>query len=122
MSKNKKFLMTRLQDMYGKDFHPIMQMAKNASTLQKIADDHAEGKITMEKDDKDNIVITDATTSAINANQAWDKIAPYTEPKLTAHSVDTKITAHIDHSDMTEEALDRRVQELNREHERSLED
>lgn len=90
--KNKAFLMNRLQDMYGKDFHPIMQMAKNADTLQAIADDHADGSITLEEDDKNNTTITDATTSAIAANQAWEKIAPYVEPKLTASTIDVTAT------------------------------
>ena len=36
-NKNKKFLLNRLQDMYGKDFHPIMKMAENAIRLHEIA-------------------------------------------------------------------------------------
>mgnify|MGYP003329302120 CR=1 FL=1 len=36
-NKNKKFLLNRLQDMYGQDFHPIMKMAENAVRLQEIS-------------------------------------------------------------------------------------
>ena len=36
-NKNKKFLLNRLQDMYGQDFHPIMKMAENAVRLHDIA-------------------------------------------------------------------------------------
>ena len=81
-NKNKQFLLNRLQDMYGDDFHPIIQMAKNASTLQKIADVHMKGGITV----GDGKVI-DAASSAIDATAAWDKIAPYVEPKLRATEV-----------------------------------
>lgn len=96
--KNKQFLMNRLQDMYGKDFHPIMQMAKNATTLQSIADVHADGAITIEKDDEDKINMIDATSSSIAATAAWEKIAPYVEPKLSASTVDITAT-EISHED-----------------------
>ena len=36
-NKTKKFLLNRLQDMYGQDFHPIMKMAENAIRLHEIA-------------------------------------------------------------------------------------
>ena len=36
-NRNKKFLLNRLQDMYGQDFHPIMKMAENAIRLHEIA-------------------------------------------------------------------------------------
>jgi hypothetical protein len=36
-NKNKRFLLNRLQDMYGKDFHPIMKMADNAINLHELA-------------------------------------------------------------------------------------
>lgn len=74
--------MKRLEGMYGKDFHPIMSMAKNAYTLQKIADDHSGGKVTVEQDDNDSVQVMDAALSAKLANEAWDKIAQYTESKL----------------------------------------
>lgn len=90
-NKNKTFLMNRLQTMYGKDFHPIMQMAKNADTLQKIADVHADGSITT-GDEEDKINMIDATSSSIAATGAWEKIAPYVEPKLTATTMDITAT------------------------------
>ena len=68
-NKNKKFLLARLQDMYGEQFHPIMKMAEAASKLDYIAEQ--EGDVT-------------ALTAALNG---WSKIAEYTEPKLKAVEV-----------------------------------
>ena len=65
-NKNKKFLLARLQDMYGEQFHPILKMAEAASKLDYIAE--AEGDVT-------------ALNAAVNA---WSKVAEYTEPKLKA--------------------------------------
>ena len=64
-SKNKQFLLNRLQDMYGEDFHPIMKMAGNAVKLQEVADE-AEAK----------------PSDLVTASKAWGDIAEYTEPKL----------------------------------------
>ena len=36
-NRNKNFLMSRLQDMYGKDFHPILRLADNAVRLDEMA-------------------------------------------------------------------------------------
>ena len=36
-NKNKKFLLNRLQDMYGDDFHPVVMTAGNAMTLHELA-------------------------------------------------------------------------------------
>ena len=90
MGKNKAFLMNRLQDMYGEKFHPIMKMAENCDTLQKIADAHREGAITSKNDGERNDEMIDATSSAQAANAAWEKIAPYVEPKLTATTMDIR--------------------------------
>lgn len=68
-NKNKKFLLARLQDMYGAQFHPIMKMAEAASKLDYIAEQ--EGDVS-------------ALTAALNG---WSKIAEYTEPKLKAVEV-----------------------------------
>ena len=68
-NKNKKFLLARLQDMYGEQFHPIMKMAETASKLDYIAEQ--EGDVA-------------ALTAALNG---WGKIAEYTEPKLKAVEV-----------------------------------
>lgn len=68
-NKNKAFLLKRLQDMYGDEFHPIMNMAENAMKMQVIVNDEP----TMEN-----------LKSSIDA---WDKIAQYTEPKLKAVEV-----------------------------------
>ena len=65
-NKNKKFLLARLQDLYGEQFHPILKMAEAASKLDYIAEE--EGDVT-------------ALNAAVNA---WSKVAEYTEPKLKA--------------------------------------
>jgi hypothetical protein len=70
-NKNKKFLLARLQDMYGDQFHPIM----NAHKLDYIAE--SEGDVS-------------ALNAAVNA---WSKIAEYTEPKLKAVEIRADETA-----------------------------
>ena len=65
-NEKKQFLLNRLQDMYGQDFHPIMKMADNAVRLHDIASKN------------DNI------DDLKRFNDAWDRIAKYTEPKLEA--------------------------------------
>ena len=64
--RNKKFLLNRLQDMYGDDFHPIMSAAKNAYEMNKIAEQ------------------TGDIQDHERASKAWDRIAEYTEPRLKA--------------------------------------
>ena len=58
--------MNRLQDMYGKDFHPIMRMAENAVKLQDAADQDPN------------------PMNFKSALDGWEKIAQYVEPKLKA--------------------------------------
>ena len=75
-NKNKKFLLARLQDEYGEQFHPIMQMAKNAHKMQSLLESLPED--------------TGIETLFIALKQAidsWEKIAQYTEPKLKAMEV-----------------------------------
>ena len=68
-NRNKQFLLNRLQDMYGADFHPIMTIAKNCNELQVDAEDK-------EGDDR--------VKALVLANAEWSRIAEYTEPKLKA--------------------------------------
>lgn len=68
-NKNKAFLMKRLQDMYGEDFHPIMKMADNANTLQ--------GRV-------DKLAGAAENADILDASKAWGDIAQYVEPKLKA--------------------------------------
>ena len=65
-NKNKKFLLNRLQDMYGDDFHPIMKMADIAVRLHELATQ------------------TQSVSDLKCSIDAWDTIAHYTEPKLKA--------------------------------------
>ena len=87
--RNKKFLMSRLQDMYGEEFHPIMRMAENADKLQKAAD------------------IENDPASFKAAVDGWDRIAKYVEPQLKAVdiSADVAVTA-VDMSGWSEDQLD----------------
>jgi len=71
-NRNKNFLLNRLKDMYGDDFHPIMRMAESAVQLQKIADEEQD---------------VQAHKAALDG---WDKIANYTEPKLKSVEVTGK--------------------------------
>lgn len=76
--KNKIFLLKRLQDMYGEDFHPIMQMAKNAHKAQVLIDNY----------EQDENLDPQALFAGLKfAVDAWDKVANYTEPKLKAIEV-----------------------------------
>ena len=68
-NKNKRFLLSRLQDMYGEDFHPIMRMAEQAVRLHELAETGGASDIKASID-------------------AWDKVAAYTEPKLKASEID----------------------------------
>jgi hypothetical protein len=69
INKNRDFLMNRLQDMYGEDFHPIMKMAHNCVMLQDEVDKSPE------------------PLSIKSALDGWDKLAAYTSPKLRAIEV-----------------------------------
>lgn len=96
-NKNKAFLLNRLQDMYGEDFHPIVQIAKNCVELQEKVDSIPEP----EPDDDGVISPEDMAEHAANkvaairtANFEWSRIAEYTEPKLKA----IEIQGDIDHS------------------------
>ena len=64
--RNKAFLMKRLEDMYGEDFHPIMNMAAIAVQLQEVA--------TLDPD----------AANLKAALDGWDKIGQYVQPKLKA--------------------------------------
>ena len=78
-NKNKAFLLSRLQEMYGDQFHPIMRMAEQAAKLHNLASN------SEERDDLKSSI------------DAWDKIAQYTEPKLKATEIDMLADVTIDH-------------------------
>ena len=104
-NKNKDRLWKALKAEYGEDFDPIMKMAENCDTLQKIADAHRDGAITEDKAEAGNVELIDATSSAQAANAAWEKIAPYVEPKLTATTMDLRAT-EVPHEDWLEDLDD----------------
>ena len=72
-NKNKGFLLNRLQDMYGDDFHPIMKMAENAVKLQASAD------------------LDPESANFKAALDGWEKIAQYVEPKLKAVDLNASV-------------------------------
>jgi hypothetical protein len=73
-NRNKQFLLSRLQAMYGDEFHPIMSMAKNAHEFQQLLDGK-EGDPEFRGRD------------LIEANKLWEGIAQYVEPKLKSVEV-----------------------------------
>lgn len=79
VGKNKAFLMSRLQDMYGEQFHPILRIAENANRLDELSR-----------------VENDVTTIKA-ATDAWAKIAEYTEAKLSAVTIenDSSLTVSV---------------------------
>jgi len=79
MSKvNDKFLLNRLKAMYGKDFDPIMNMAKNAVLLQAKVDSAEAG---------DNEANHDLSATLIDVNKEWERIAQFTSPKLKSMEI-----------------------------------
>ena len=84
-SKNKDFLMKRLQDMYGKDFDPVMMAAKNAYEMNKLAQLELTDEQMADMDGRDILQATEAVfmrkKECVNA---FDKIAQYVQPKLKA--------------------------------------
>lgn len=72
-------MLSRLQAMYGDQFHPIMRMAEQAAKLHNLASN---------SEDRDDL------KSSIDA---WDKIAQYTEPKLKATEIDLMADLTVDH-------------------------
>ena len=81
-NKNKDFLLDKLKKMYGEDFDPIMKMAENANSMQKIATEFAEA---VDKDgEKDHEVRAKEFGARIKCTEAWDRVAQYTQPKLKA--------------------------------------
>jgi len=93
-NKNKVFLMRRLQDMYGEEFHPIMNMAKNAHDFQKLVDGK---KIEPEL----------MGSALVEANKLWEGIAQYVEPKLKSVEVkgDPDSPLHVKASSLTDDQL-----------------
>jgi len=90
-NRNKKFLLNRLQKMYGEDFHPIMNIAANCKELQ----DRAEAIEIPEPEEGEDHDSERITAIANNrgkalriANSEWARIAEYTEPKLKSVEID----------------------------------
>ena len=76
--KNKQFLLKRLQDMYGNDFDPVMQMSANAVKLQSLVDSVFDDSNATPKEKLEVLIL---------AISAWEKPAQYTNAKLRAMEV-----------------------------------
>ena len=80
MNRNSKFLLNRLQDMYGEQFDPVMKMAQQAVKLDELAE--SEPSVSNQKE----------------SIKAWGKIAEFVSPKLKAvelNTGDTGITLNV---------------------------
>jgi len=96
VSRNKQFLLNRLKDLYGDDFHPIMAMAENAYTLQKRV---------RAKGDKAK------SSELLDANRAWGEIAKYVEPQLKSVQVQADIHQITDDEIMEQVGLTKKLEE-----------
>lgn len=68
-TRNSKFLLNRLKEIYGEEFEPVMRMAEMATLLQAEA-------MSCEKEHKSRAIK--------DAIDGWDKIAKYVQPTLKA--------------------------------------
>ena len=73
-NKNKMFLLNRLQEQYGEQFHPIMRMAECAVKM---------GDMTKQLEDE-GANPRELLVAYRAELESWSKIAEYTEPKLRA--------------------------------------
>jgi len=79
-NKNKQRLLNAARAEYGDDFDPVMQMIKNASTMQLLTDGYVSALEETASVDQISKV-TDALKDVI---EAWNKVAVYITPKLKA--------------------------------------
>lgn len=107
-NRNKQFLINRLQDMFGDDFHPIMKMATNANRLQSLVDEAWEARQKAKAGEAEAVDAGVMGASLQDAITAWDKVAQYTEPKLKA----LEVTGGLDVGALSREELSERIREL----------
>jgi hypothetical protein len=92
-NRNKAFLLSRLKEMYGEDFDPVMKSAENAVRMQQIADNSQ--KLTEAPDAEIELVIEASSNEFMQRKEctmAWDRIAQYVQPKLKAVEIAANIT------------------------------
>lgn len=95
--KNRKFLLNRLQDMYGADFDPIMKAAENAMEMQNLAAPKFTEDQLSELDASEVMKVTESEfTRRKECVVAWDRIGQYITPKLKAIEIsgDLELNAH----------------------------
>lgn len=102
-NKNKAFLMKRLKEQLGDDFDPVINAAKNAARMQKIADEAERMAADNEFEQrKDTVSIAADNEFKLRKDtvSAWEKVAQYVEPKLKAIEVD--VSGEIEVNDTTD--------------------
>lgn len=81
--RNSRFLLKRLQAMYGDDFHPIIKNAENATALQEIADEICSDRKALGDHSSEGEKLKGQEIAARKAaSDAWEKLSPYFQPKL----------------------------------------
>jgi hypothetical protein len=112
INQPKRLLISRLEEMYGSEFNPVMKMAENAVVLQRLTDkavdDYALKAAVIngagEIDDKrkaDMIELLAKLAGGVrgnirDTNEAWDRISQYVQPKLKSVEVKADISAEMD--------------------------
>ena len=72
-NKNKAFTLKKLQDMWGKDFNPLMKASESAYRMSQIAE--------ASHDTEEEFMRHKECVAA------WEKVAQYIQPKLKAVEV-----------------------------------
>lgn len=83
-NRNKDFLLSRLQAMYGDDFNPIMCLAENASIVQQRIREQMRLGIKVDNGD------------LAAAFKHWAELAKYVEPQLKAVEISGEVKADVD--------------------------
>tara|TARA_R110000803_G_scaffold4054_8_gene13902 strand:- start:504 stop:944 length:441 start_codon:yes stop_codon:yes gene_type:complete len=113
INQPKRLLISRLEEMYGSEFNPVMKMAENAVVLQRLTNksiDDYEFKSSIinaasdglsEEDKAEMAEILAKLAGGIksnirDSNEAWDKISQYVQPKLKSIEVKAEISAEMD--------------------------
>lgn len=86
VARSKTRLVSLLRQQYGEDFHPIMRMAKHAVELDRLIEESPQEA-------------AENGVSRMDAINAWDKVAAYTEPKLKALEITAEVSDGRDKSD-----------------------
>ena len=73
VNRHSQFIFERLKEMLGEDFDPVVQIGKNAMSMQS---------------DIDGGFCSDAFQARKDVNQEWERCAKFLVPTLKAQSID----------------------------------